>query len=184
MCRAWKQKCSAHKKALWHFCSLTLIFSPIYRANSGGSWTFSFDLKLVRITLNLWELTGMDLWIFSESKWMAEKSISTNQNTVKWTITRSLESDYATQFVDKPVYVIIKQQRCRSACASAQYNQCLCCSLSWYYNTYTCWIQNFKTSSVSVAEQAGFESDLVENPVNRYSLDTAHMSLFFFFFLK
>ena len=39
------RKYSAHKKALWHFYLFTLIFSPIHKADSGGSWTFSFVIS-------------------------------------------------------------------------------------------------------------------------------------------
>ena len=38
----------------------------------------------------------------------------------------------------KPVYAVCKQQRHRSACASAQSDQHLCCSLPEQYNTFTC----------------------------------------------
>ena len=37
----------------------------------------------------------------------------------------------------KPVYVICEQQRRSSACTSAQSDQCLCCSLSRLYDTYS-----------------------------------------------
>ena len=46
----------------------------------------------------------------------------------------------------KLVLVICEQERCRSACASTQSDQHLCCSLLRLYNTSTCQIQNFKTS--------------------------------------
>ena len=35
-------------------------------------------------------------------------------------------------------YAICEQRRCRSACASAQSDQCLCCSLPRQYNIYAC----------------------------------------------
>ena len=45
----------------------------------------------------------------------------------------------------KPVYAICEQQRRRSACASAQSDQRLYCSLPRYkYNTSSFYIQNFK----------------------------------------
>ena len=53
----------------------------------------------------------------------------------------------------KAVYVICEQQRRRSACASAQSDQRLCCSLPGYYNTSICYSRNFKL--VSAAEQTG-----------------------------
>ena len=45
----------------------------------------------------------------------------------------------------KPVYVICEQQNCRLACAAAQSDQHLCCSLPRYCNTYTWLMPNFKT---------------------------------------
>ena len=45
----------------------------------------------------------------------------------------------------KPAYVKCEQERCRSACASAQSDQRLYCSLPRQYNRYTCYIQTFKT---------------------------------------
>ena len=47
-----------------------------------------------------------------------------------------------SHFIRKPVYAIYKQQRCRSACASAQSDQRLCCSLSRQYNTYNYYSRN------------------------------------------
>ena len=44
----------------------------------------------------------------------------------------------------KPVYALCKQQRRRSACASAQSDQCLCCSLYRMYNISSFSIRNFK----------------------------------------
>ena len=75
----------------------------------------------------------------------------------------------------KPVYAICEQQRRRSACASAQSDLGLCCSLSGYYSTSTCYSWNFKTLA-SIWSWAGqFESYLVGNPKNRFSRDEAQM---------
>ena len=62
----------------------------------------------------------------------------------------------------KPVYAIYEQQRRRSACASAQSDQRLSCSLPGEYNTSTWYSQNFK-SLASLCSWAGwwFESNLV-----------------------
>ena len=43
------------------------------------------------------------------------------------------------------MFVICEQQRGRSTCASAQSDQCLCSSLPWLYNNYSCFIRNFRT---------------------------------------
>ena len=42
---------------------------------------------------------------------------------------REREMDYLGQIMSKPVYAIFEQQRCRSACASVQSDQCFCFSL-------------------------------------------------------
>ena len=63
----------------------------------------------------------------------------------------------------KPVYGIREQQRCRSACASAQSDQCLYCLLPGKYNTSTCYIRNFKNLA-SLCNWAGqFKSYPVAN---------------------
>ena len=51
---------------------------------------------------------------------------------VHWT-SLSLQMNHIMR---KPVFAICEQQRWRSACASTQSDQCLCCSLSREYNTY------------------------------------------------
>ena len=64
---------------------------------------------------------------------------------------------------EKTCIVPCEQQRRKSACASAQSDQHLCCSLPRWYNTYTSYIQNLKTLA-SFCNWAGrFESDLVAN---------------------
>ena len=55
-----------------------------------------------------------------------------------------------------------EQQRCRSACASAQSDQHLCCSLLRYY-MFTCFIQSFKILASFCSWAGWFESYLVEN---------------------
>ena len=91
-------------------------------------------------------------------------------------------------------YAICKQQRRRSACASVQSDQHLCCLLLKQYDMYTCYIQSF-TILASFCSWAGwFESYLVANPqrhifvwcdsvftvstsFNRSSSAPAHLSL-------
>ena len=69
---------------------------------------------------------------------------------------------------------ICEQQRCRSACASAQSDQHLCFSLLIYYNTYTCSIQSFKILASFVAEQVGLNLTWPKIPEDTFSHDTAH----------
>ena len=74
----------------------------------------------------------------------------------------------------QPVYAICEQQRRRSACAPAQSDLRLCCSLPRYCNTSSFYIRNFKTLPSSCGCAGRFESTLVENPEDRYSRDDAH----------
>ena len=52
-------------------------------------------------------------------------------------------------------YAICEQQRRRSACASAQSDQRICCSLPGYCNTTTYYSQNFKTLASLSGERGG-----------------------------
>ena len=82
---------------------------------------------------------------------------------------------HMSQVMRKPVLAICKQQRCRSACASAQYDQHFCCSLPVSYNTSTCYSQNFKTQASLISWAGRFESHLVANPEDRFSHDVAYV---------
>ena len=75
----------------------------------------------------------------------------------------------------KPVFAICEQQRRRSACASAQSDQRLCCSLSRYYNSSSFYIQNFKRLPSFCGCAGWFESFLIGNPEGRFSRDKAHI---------
>ena len=57
-------------------------------------------------------------------------------------------------------YAICEQQTCRSACASAHSDQHFCCSLLRLYNTYTCYVQSFKTLANFYSWAGRFESYL------------------------
>ena len=57
---------------------------------------------------------------------------------------QNFDGRHMSHFMKKPVYTICEQQRRRSACASAQSDQRLCCSLPGKYNTSSFYIQNFK----------------------------------------
>ena len=63
-----------------------------------------------------------------------------------------------------------EQQRRRSACASVQSDQHLCCSLPRQNNISSFYIGNFMNL---VADR--FESYLVRNPKDRFSRDEAHV---------
>ena len=64
----------------------------------------------------------------------------------------------------KPVLAICEQQRCRSACASAQSDQHLCCSLPRQYDISSFYIWNFKPLASCCGCAGRFESYVVENP--------------------
>ena len=74
----------------------------------------------------------------------------------------------------KPIYALCEQQRRRSACASAQSDQHLCCSLFRQYNTSTCYSRNFKTLASLCSRAGRFESYLVANPEDKFSRDMDH----------
>ena len=76
---------------------------------------------------------------------------------------------------EKTCYVICEQQRCRSACASAQSDQRLCCSLPRQYNTSSFYVQNFKPLASFCGCAGLFVSYLVENPKDRFSRDEAQL---------
>ena len=82
---------------------------------------------------------------------------------------------YTSHVMRKPVYAICKQQRRRSACASAKSDQCLCCSLSGEYETSTCYSRNFKTLASLTSWAGHSESYLVTNPEDRFFRDVAHI---------
>ena len=75
----------------------------------------------------------------------------------------------------KLVLAICKQQRCRSACASAQSDQHLYCLLLRQYNTSSFYIQIFKTLACLCSWAGQFESYLVTNPEERFPRDEAQM---------
>ena len=84
---------------------------------------------------------------------------------------------YMSHFMTKPAFAICEQQRRRSACASAQSDQRLCCSLPGYYNTSTCYNWNFKPLASLCSWAGPFESYLVANPEGRFSHEEAHIIL-------
>ena len=71
----------------------------------------------------------------------------------------------------KSVFAICEQQRHKSACASMQTDKCLCYSLP---NASSFYIWNFKPLASFCGCTGQFESYLVTNPEDRFSLDEAH----------
>ena len=78
----------------------------------------------------------------------------------------------------KSAYAICDQQRYRSACASVQSDQHLCCSLPREYNISSFYICNFMTLSSFLSWADRFESYLVKNLEDRFSRDEAQMGVF------
>ena len=75
----------------------------------------------------------------------------------------------------KPVYAIYEQQRRRSACASAQSDQRLCCSLPRSHDTSSFYTPNFQPLPSFCGCAGWFESTLVANPEDRFSHDEAQI---------
>ena len=75
----------------------------------------------------------------------------------------------------KTVLAICEQQRCRSACASTQSDQPLCCSLPRQYYTSSFYIRNVKPLPSSWSWADRFEAYLVGNTEDRFSRDVAQL---------
>ena len=73
--------------------------------------------------------------------------------------------------------VICEQQRRRSACASAQSDQCLCCSLSRSCNVSSFCNQNFKPRA-SFCSLASLSLSWAETPEDTFSHDEAQIYCF------
>ena len=74
----------------------------------------------------------------------------------------------------KPIFTICKQQRHRSACASAQSDQCLRCLLPRQYNASSFYVRTFKPLASYCGCAGWFVSYMVKNPEDRFSGDEAH----------
>ena len=74
---------------------------------------------------------------------------------------------------EKTCFAICEKQRCRSASASTQSDQHLCCSLLRLYNISSSYIRNFQPLPSCWSWAGWFESYLVENPKDRFSHDEA-----------
>ena len=72
-------------------------------------------------------------------------------------------------------YVICEQQRHRSACASAQSDQRLCCSLPRKCNVSSSVTEISSLMLASVAEQANLSQTWSETPEDMFSHDEAHL---------
>ena len=113
---------------------------------------------------------------FVVNSWIAHwfLVIFTYQNS-----TWNISSDWynLSHVIRKPVYAICEQQRLKSACASLQSDQRLCCLLPSLYNSSSFCIQNFKPlhSFCGCAEQF----TLVANLEDRFSCDEAFLVTLF-----
>ena len=75
----------------------------------------------------------------------------------------------------KIVFALCEQQRLRSDCVSAQSDQHLYYLLPRKYNTSFFYIRNVKLLGSLCGRICWFESYLVANPEDRFSLDEAHL---------
>ena len=85
-------------------------------------------------------------------------------NTLKWAMS-----------CENLSYAIREQQRCRSACADAQADQHLCCSLLRQYDMILAISKVSRFLLASVAEQAGLYLTWSKIPQDTFSLDVAQM---------
>ena len=86
------------------------------------------------------------------------------------------KDNHLSHVMRKPIYATCEQQSCWSACASAQSDQHLLCSLPRLYNISSFYIWNFKPLASFCGCAGWFESYLVENPEDRFSRDMAHFN--------
>ena len=82
--------------------------------------------------------------------------------------TSRADCQYLSHVMRKPVYAKFKQQRHRSACASTQSDQHLCCLLPIEYNISSFYIKNLKPLVSLCSWEGRFESYLVANPEDRF----------------
>ena len=101
---------------------------------------------------------------YQEPKYVLDKNPAPPPPITKWSVP----------------YAICEQQRCRSACASAQSDQHLCCLLPRQYDISSIYIGNFMTLASFFSWADRFESYMVENPEDRFSRDEAHMGKFYY----
>ena len=73
----------------------------------------------------------------------------------------------------KPVFAICEQQKCRSACTSAQSDQRICYSLLRQYNICSFYMQNLKPLACLYNSASQFEPYLVANLEDRFSRNVA-----------
>ena len=110
----------------------------------------------------------------------AKRKLDMDEDPYLISVKRTKTGDYKGLFhfshvMRKPVYAICEQQRRRSACASAQSDQHICCSLPRKYNTSSFYIRNIKPLDSLCSCAGQFESYLVENLEYRFSRDVAHL---------
>ena len=85
-------------------------------------------------------------------------------------------TDGMSRLMRKSVFALFEQQRRRSACASAQSDQHLCCSLHRLYNTSSFYIRNFKPLPSYCGCAGRFESYLVRNRKQVFSWRDSYLS--------
>ena len=86
-----------------------------------------------------------ELQVISKSEVLL-KTVVLNINTMSFAGAINVEHQSKMSHVmTKPDFAICEQQRRRSACASAQSDQRLCCLLPGQYNTSVCYSRTFKT---------------------------------------
>ena len=106
-----------------------------------------------------------DREVFCDVMNSSEHDLSWQDRYREWAWKKTTEACFLTWAGpwENVSYVICEQQRCRSACASTQSDQHLCCSLLRQYNISRFYSQNFKTLASFCGCAGQFVSGLVGN---------------------
>ena len=149
----------SHSPPVWVLTG-RLVFSVLTNIHTGENPdTSAWNIRRTKITVETSDIPPSYNLITS--------SLVNKENVAVWL--------YLSHVMRKPVLAICEQQRCRSACAFAQSDRHLCCSLLRYYDTSCLYIQNFKPLPSCWSWAGRFESYLVANPKDRFSRDEVHL---------
>ena len=109
-----------------------------------------------------------------DGSWVGLVKVALQMFQISPFLWRNRESIWAGPW-ENVAYVICEQQRRRSACASAQSDQCLCCSLPRCVMSLVSVTKISNFMLASVPEQAGLSLTYSETPEDMFSHDEAHL---------
>ena len=115
-----------------------------------GCFNNKFLIKEVDVTFSGLEIDIFHLAYSTHQVWEnwstgTQECVHTPMYSKLYSLISFMKVTIMGHIMRKPVYAICEQQRCRSACASRQSDQHLCCSLPRWYNISIFYIRNFKS---------------------------------------